>query len=154
MRDETMRDEINEALKTAQREHDTHAVSTLRLINCAIKDRDIAARERGADPVDDEGIRGILGKMIKQRRESARLYEEGHRLDLAEQERREIGIIERFLPVQMDEGGMREACAEAVRDAGAQGLRDMGKCMGVLKKRYPGQMDFGKASGEVKRLLQ
>ena len=149
-----MRETINEALKTAQKARDAHAVSTIRLINTAIKDRDIAARGRGSDPVNDDEIREILGKMIKQRRESARLYEEGSRLDLAEQELREIEIIQSFLPAQMEEDDMRAACAEAIRESGAQGLRDMGKCMGVLKKRYPGQMDFGKASGEVKRLLQ
>ena len=149
-----MRDAINEALKTAQKARDAHAVSTIRLINTAIKDRDIAQRGKGCDPVGDEEITEILGKMIKQRRESARLYEEGNRLDLAEQERREIDIIQGFLPAQMDEDGVKAACADAIRDSGAQGLRDMGKCMGMLKKRYPGQMDFGKASGEVKRLLQ
>ena len=149
-----MRDEINGALKEAQKARDAHAVSTIRLINTAIKDRDIAQRGKGCDPVGDDQIREILGKMIKQRRESAKLYEEGNRLDLAEQERRAIGIIEGFLPAQMGEDDLRAACVEAVRESGAQGLRDMGKCMGVLKKRYPGQMDFGKASGEVKRLLQ
>ena len=149
-----MRDEINEALKAAQKARDAHAVSTIRLINTAIKDRDIAARGKGSDPVDDEAIREILGKMVKQRRESAKIYEEGNRLDLAEQELREIEIIKGFLPAQLDEDRMRAACAEAIRDSGAQGLRDMGKCMGVLKKRYAGQMDFGAASGEVKRLLQ
>ena len=149
-----MRDEINEALKTAQKARDAHAVSTLRLINTAIKDRDIAQRGKGCDPVGDEEINEILAKMIKQRKESARVYEEGNRLDLAEQERREMEIIKGFLPAQMDEEGVRAACAEAIRDSGAQGLRDMGKCMGVLKKRYPGQMDFGTASSEVKRQLQ
>ena len=149
-----MRDEINEALKTAQKARDAHAVSTLRLINTAIKDRDIAQRGKGCDPVGDEEINEILAKMIKQRKESARVYEEGNRLDLAEQERREIGIIEGFLPEQMGEEDVRAACAEVVRESGAQGLRDMGKCMGVLKKRYPGQMDFGTASSEVKRQLQ
>lgn len=148
-----MRDEINEALKTAQKARDTHAVSTIRLINTAIKDRDIAQRGKGCDPVGDDAIREILAKMIKQRRESARLYEEGNRLDLAEQELREIGIIEGFLPTQMADEDVRAACAEVVRSSGASGLRDMGKCMGALKTRYPGQMDFGKASGEVKRLL-
>ena len=148
-----MRDEINEALRAAQAAHDAHAVSTIRLITAAIKDRDSAQREKGGDPVGDDAIRDILIKMIKQRRESAKGYEDDNQLDLAEQERREIGIIEGFLPVQMNEDDVRAACAEAIRDSGASGLRDMGKCMGTLKKRYPGQMDFGKASGEVKRLL-
>ena len=149
-----MRDEINEALKTAQKARDAHAVSTIRLINTAIKDRDIAQRGKGCAPVGDEQIREILGRMIKQRRESAKLYEEGNRLGLAEQERREIEIIQGFLPVQMADEGVKAACAQVIEESGAQGLRDMGKCMGVLKKRYAGQMDFGMASGEVKRLLQ
>ena len=148
-----MRDEINEALKAAQKAHDAHAVSTIRLIHTAIKDRDTAQRGKGCDPVGDDAIRDILAKMVKQRRDSAKSYEESNRLDLAEQERREIEIIEGFLPAQMGEDDVRAACAEVVRDSGAQGLRDVGKCMGTLKKRYPGQMDFGKASGEVKRLL-
>ena len=148
-----LRDSINHALKAAQKERDAHTVSTLRLINTAINDRDIVARGRGCDPVGDDEIREILAKMIKQRRESAKQFEEGLRLELAEQERREIEIIEGFLPAQMNEDAVRGACAEAIRETGAQGLRDMGKCMGVLKKRYPGQMDFGKASGEVKRQL-
>ena len=148
-----LRDRINHALKAAQKTRDAHAVSTLRLINTAINDRDIVARGRGCDPVGDDEIREILVKMIKQRRESAKLFEEGLRLELAEQERREIAIIEGFLPTQMNEDAVRGACQDAIRETGAQGLRDMGKCMGVLKKRYPGQMDFGKASGEVKRLL-
>ena len=149
-----MREDINEALKTAQKARDTHAVSTLRLINTAIKDRDIAKRGKGQDPVDETEIGEILVKMVKQRRESARIYEENNRLDLAEQERREIEIIEGFLPRQMGEDDVRDACRQAVQDSEAQGLRDMGKCMGVLKKRYAGRMDFSKASGEVKRLLQ
>ena len=149
-----MREDINEALKTAQKARDTHAVSTLRLINTAIKDRDIAKRGKGQDPVDEAEIREILAKMVKQRKESARIYEENNRLDLAEQERREIEIIEGFLPRQMGEDELLDACREAIEHADAQGLRDMGKCMGVLKKRYAGRMDFSKASGEVKRMLQ
>ena len=149
-----MRDEINEKLKTAQKARDTHAVSTLRLINTAIKDRDIAKRGKGQDPVDEAEIGEILAKMIKQRKESARIYEEANRLDLAEQERREIEIIEDFLPEQLGEDDLRDACKQAIQESEAQGLRDMGKCMGVLKKRYAGRMDFSKASGEVKRMLQ
>ena len=149
-----MREEINEALKTAQKARDAHAVCTLRLINTAIKDRDIAKRGKGQDPVDEEEIGEILTKMVKQRKESARIYEEANRLDLAEQERREIEIIKGFLPEQLGEDDLRHACRQAVEESDAQGLRDMGKCMGVLKKRYAGRMDFSKASGEVRRLLQ
>lgn len=148
-----MRERINAALKEAQLKQDKRTVSTLRLVNAAIKDRDIAARSTGKDRVSDEEILEILGKMIKQRLESTRLYEEGNRLDLAEQEREEIAIIKLFLPEQLDEEAMRSVCAEAIKETGSQGLRDMGKCMQALKTRYSGRMDFGKASAVVKGLL-
>ncbi len=127
--------------------------ATLRLMCAAIKDRDIAARTAGKDPVSEEGITEILTKMIRQRFESARLYEEGHRPDLAGQEREEIAVIREFLPAQLDEAEMQSVCAEAVKATGAHGLRDMGKCMQALKARYAGRMDFGKASTVVKTLL-
>ncbi len=148
-----MRDHISAALKAAMLSQDKRRTSTLRLISAAIKDREIAARTSGRDPVQDEDITEILVKMIKQRLESARLYEEGNRLDLAEQEREEIAIIKSFLPEQMDEDQVRSVCAEAVKTTGAAGLRDMGKCMQALKSRYAGRMDFGKASTFVKGLL-
>lgn len=129
-------------------------MATLRLINAAIKDRDIASRTAGRDPVSDDEILGILAKMIKQRLESTRLYEEANRLDLAEEEREEICIIKEFLPRQLDEDEMREVCQEAIKATGSQGLRDMGKCMAALKERYSGRMDFGKASRLVKEELQ
>jgi uncharacterized protein YqeY len=144
---------MNAALKQAMLAQDKRRMSTLRLINAAIKDRDIAARSAGKDPVSDEGITELLMKMIKQRLESARLYEEGHRLDLADQEREEIAIIQEFLPAQLDEAEMKSVCAEAIKATGAHGLRDMGKCMQALKARYAGRMDFGKASSLVKGML-
>jgi hypothetical protein len=144
---------MNAALKQAMLAQDKRRMSTLRLINAAIKDRDIAARSAGKDPVSDEGITELLMKMIKQRLESARLYEEGHRLDLADQEREEIAIIQEFLPAQLDEAEMKSVCAEAIKATGAHGLRDMGKWMQGLKARYAGRMDFGKASAVVKTLL-
>jgi len=149
-----MRERFEAALKDATLKQDKRRMATLRLINAAIKDRDIAARTAGRDPVGDDEILEILGKMIKQRLESTRLYEEGNRLDLAEQEREEIEIIKEFLPQQLDEEEMRSVCAEAIKTTGSQGLRDMGKCMAALKARYAGRMDFGKASRVVKEKLQ
>ena len=149
-----MREKFKDALKTAQKSQDKRRVSTLRLILAAIQDRDIANRGVGKDPVTDEEITQILTKMVRQREESARAFEEGNRLELAEEERREIEVIQAFLPEQFGEDQIREACAGVVRDLGGEGLRDMGRCMNTLKERYPGRMDFGKASGIVKELLK
>jgi uncharacterized protein len=148
-----MRERIYAALKEATLAQDRRRTSTLRLINAAIKDRDIAARGAGKDPVSDDDVAEILMKMIKQRLESAKLYEEGNRLDLSAQEREEIDIIRGFLPEQLNEDQVRSVCAEAVKATGAHGLRDMGRCMQALKSRYAGRMDFGKASTVVKGLL-
>lgn len=148
-----MRQKIDEALKVALKAQEKRRVSTLRLISAAIKDRDIAVRGSGKDRVTDDEVLQILAKMIKQRDESARLYEEGGRLDLAEQEREEAEIIREFLPKQLSEDEVKSACREVVSETGAQGLRDVGRCMNALKERYPGQMDFSKASGMVKGIL-
>jgi hypothetical protein len=148
-----MRDEINAALKDATLKQDRRRMSTLRLICAAIKDRDIAARGAGNDRVGDDEILQILAKMIRQRVESTQAYEQAGRLELAEQELEEIDIIKSFLPRQLDEAEMKTVCAEAIRETGARGLRDMGKCMSTLKSRYPGRMDFGKASTIVKQQL-
>jgi uncharacterized protein YqeY len=149
-----MRERFTAALKEAMLKQDKRRTATLRLISAAVKDRDIAQRTAGKDPVSDDEILEILGKMIKQRGESTRLYEEGNRLDLAEQEREEIAIIKEFLPRQLGEEELRAACADAVKTTGSQGLRDMGKCMAELKARYAGRLDFGKASQVVKEHLQ
>lgn len=148
-----MRDKIAEALKAAVKSQNKRRVSTLRLIQAAIKDRDIANRTAGKDPVSDEELLTVLSKMVKQREESARIYEEGNRLELAEQEREEIEVIRDFLPQQLCEEDVHAACAEVVREVGADGLRDMGRCMNALKQKFSGQMDFGKASGIVKTIL-
>ena len=148
-----MRDRINAALKEATKAQDKRRMSTLRLINAAIKDRDIAARGAGKDGVSDEDVLQILSKMIKQREESAATYEQAGRLDLASQEREEIEIISGFLPRRMNDSEMESACRRVVTEIGAAGLRDMGKCMNTLKERYPGQLDFGKASKVVKEIL-
>ena len=149
-----MREQIAEALKTALKSHDKRRISTLRLINAAIQDRDIANRGAGKDPVSDDEILQILAKMVKQRQESARAFEEGNRLELAEQEREEIAIINDFLPRQLGDDAVKQACRQVVEEVGADGLRDMGRCMNALKEKFPGKMDFGKASGIVKELLQ
>jgi uncharacterized protein len=149
-----MRDKIAEALKQAQKSQDKVSISTLRLILAAIHDRDIANRSAAKDPVSDEEIVAILSKMVKQREESARAFEEGGRDELAEQEREEIAVIKRFLPKQLAEDDVKRACQQVVTEVGAGGLRDIGRCMNALKAKYPGQMDFGKASGIVKGLLQ
>jgi uncharacterized protein YqeY len=148
-----MREQIAEAMKSALRTQDKLRLSTLRLIQAAIKDRDIAQRGAGKDPVTPAEIAEILARMIRQRQESARQYEEGGRPELAERERAEIAIIEQFLPRQLAEDEIRQVCAEAVQEAGASGLRDMGKCMAVLKERYAGRMDFSRASGIVREML-
>jgi len=152
-----LRDKISDALKTAMREKDTLRLSTLRLINAAIKDRDIAKRGEGGDG-GDEGVGGdeilqILGKMVKQRQESARAYEEGGRLELAEGERAEIGVIEDFLPKQLDEDEVAAAVDAAISESGADSIRDMGKVMGALKSKYTGRMDFGSVGPMVKARL-
>lgn len=149
-----MRDTLANVLKDALKAKDVRRTSTVRLIQAAIKDRDIANRGQGKDPVSDDEIMQIFVKMIKQRDESARIYEDNARPELAAQEREEISIIKSFMPEQLPEEKVRELCASVINETGAQGLRDMGRCMNALKERYPGQMDFSKASGVVKDLLK
>ena len=149
-----MREKITEALKTAMKSGDKQRASTLRMVNAAIQDRDIANRGTGKGPAGDEEVLQILTKMVKQRQESAKAFEDGNRPELAATENAEIAIINDFLPSQMDEADARAAIGQAIRDTGAAGVRDMGKVMAELKAKYTGQMDFGKASGWVKELLQ
>jgi len=149
-----LRKRLNTALKAAMRAKDSERLATLRLINAAIKDRDIALRGDGAeDGVSDAEVLAILGKMVKQRQESAHAYEEGGRLELAEKERAEIAVIEEFLPQQMDEGAITGAVDKAIAEVGAETLRDMGKVMSKLKTQYAGRMDFGKVGPLVKDRL-
>ncbi|RIK86752.1 MAG: glutamyl-tRNA amidotransferase [Hyphomicrobiales bacterium] len=148
-----MRETIAQALKDALKSKDRLRTGTLRLVNAAIQDRDIANRGAGKDPVGDDEILQILTKMVKQREESAKAFEEGGRIELAEQERAEIAIIKEYLPSQLGEDEVRRAAQAAVAETGAAGLRDMGRVMAVLKERYPGRMDFSRASAIVKELL-
>jgi uncharacterized protein YqeY len=149
-----LRDILANTMKESLKAKDLRRTSTVRLIQTAIKDRDIAHRGAGKDPVTDDEIMQILMKMIKQRDESARIYSENARPELAAQEREEIEIIKSFMPEQIPEEKVRELCKAVIDETGAQGLRDMGKCINALKERYSGQMDFGKASGVVKDLLK
>jgi uncharacterized protein YqeY len=149
-----LRTRISEALKQAMKDKAADRLSTLRLINAAIKDKDIAARAGGNDEgASDDEILAILGKMSKQRVESARAYEEGGRLDLAEREREEIAVIEEFLPKQLSDKEVAAAVDEAIAEQNASSIRDMGKVIGALKGRYTGQMDFGKVGPMVKERL-
>ena len=148
------RDQLPEALKAALKDKDERAVSTLRLIMAALKDRDIAARSKGnMDGIPEDEILQMLQTMVKQRRESISMYEKGGRLELAEQEGEEIAIIQRFLPEQLDEAATKAAVDKTIADIGAGGLKDMGAVMGALRENYAGQMDFGKASAIVKARL-
>lgn len=149
-----LRERINTALKTAMKEKDSARLGTLRLINAAIKDQDIARRGAEDDTgVSDADILSILGKMTKQRQESVRAYEEGGRLDLAERERQEVAIIEEFLPKQLSDDEVEAAIDAAIADVEATSIRDMGKIMGQLKQKYTGQMDFGTVGPKVKAKL-
>jgi len=149
-----MRETIANALKDALKARDACRVSTLRLIQATLKDRDIANRGAGKGPVETDELLQILAKMIKQREESAKIFAENGRPELAAQEREEIAVIKGFLPEQLSDEKVKELVAGVIAEIGAQGLRDMGKVMAVLKERYPGQMDFAKASGVVKDLLK
>jgi uncharacterized protein YqeY len=149
-----LRSQLNESLKQAMRAKDQCAVSTLRLILAALKDRDIAARGKGqTEGVDEEQILEMLQKMVRQRRDSIEMYRKGQRQDLVEKEEAEIAVIERFLPQQMDEAAVREAVEGAISEQNAESVKDMGRVMAVLKERYAGRMDFAKASGMVKEQL-
>lgn len=150
-----LREQIDTALKTAMKAGDAKLrVATLRLVNAAIKDRDIAARsEDRCEGVTDEEILAILTKMVKQREESAKAFEDGGRPELAEQERAEIAVIRDFLPRQLSEDEIKSAVREVIREYDACGLKDMGRCMGALKERFNGAMDFGKAGKLMKEQL-
>ena len=149
-----LRARISTAMKTAMKERDTKALGTLRLMNAAIKDRAIALRGdgEGREPTDAE-VTAVLSKMVKQRRESARLYEEGGRLELAAEEEAEIGVIERFLPKPLTEDETADAVDSAISDTGASSLRDMGRVMAALKAQHSGRMDFGAVGPLVKARL-
>jgi uncharacterized protein YqeY len=148
-----LRDQINNALKDAMKSGEKLKLSTLRLVNSAIKNADIEARGQGKPPLDDAALLGLMQKMIKQRQESIELYEKGGRAELAAGERGEIEVITGFLPKQMSDAEVQAAIKAAIAETGAASVKDMGKVIGVLRGKYAGQMDFGKASGLVKAAL-
>lgn len=149
-----LREKLTEAMKDAMRAKDQAALGTIRLILAKLKDADIAARtETSRDGVADDRILSLMQGMIKQRNESIALYEKGGRSDLADKEKAEIAVIERFLPQQMDEAAVEAAVREAIAAAGATSVKDMGGVMATLKGKYAGQMDFAKASAAVKKAL-
>ena len=148
-----MRDILTAAVKTAMKSQDRLTLSTLRMVQAAIHDRDIVQRGSGKDPINDDEIVTLLRKMIKQRDDSVAMYETGGRQELADKEKQEIAIIAGFLPQQMSEAEITAVCKSIITELGATGPRDMGKCMAALKERYPGKMDFTIASAMVKSLL-
>jgi uncharacterized protein len=149
-----LRDEINAALKTAMKARDQRRVSTLRLINSAIQSADIEAGGRAKAALADAELLGLLQKMIKQRNESADIYEKAGRTELAAQERAEIEIISSYLPKQMSDMEAASAISAIMQEIKAEGMKDMGRVMAALKERFSGKLDFAKASSKVKDLLK
>ena len=148
-----LRDQFTDQLKTSMKAGDSARTSTLRMIMARLKDVDIAARPKGIDKVPEEEIIGMLRGMVKSRRESVELYRQGNRPELAAKEEAEIGVIESFLPQQMDEAAMRKAVADAVAETGAASIKDMGKVMAALKAKHAASLDMSKAGPMVKAQL-
>jgi uncharacterized protein YqeY len=148
-----MREELNAAVKTAMKAGDKARLSALRMITSAIKDKDIAGRTSGVEQISDGEIVELMAKLVKSREDSAKLYDEGGRPELAAKEREEIAVIREFMPRQMDETEAKAAIAALVAEIGAAGPKDMGRVMAALKERFTGKMDFSKASGLVKAAL-
>jgi len=148
-----LRDNINNAVKEAMKAKDERKLSTLRMVNSAIKNADIEARGQGKPPLSDADLFGVLQKMIKQRQEAVELYDKGGRAELAAQEREEIAILAAYLPKQMSEDDIKAVISAAIAETGAAGMKDIGKVIAALKAKYTGQMDFAKASGLVKAAL-
>jgi len=148
-----LRDQLATQLKEAMKAKNAERLSTVRLIQAAVKDRDIANRGIGKEQASDDEILQILAKMVKQRDESAKIYEENSRPELAAKERAEIIVIQDFMPKQLSDSEVRANVSAIIAETGAAGGKDMGKVMAALKERYAGQMDFAKASATVKELL-
>ncbi|MBJ2153730.1 GatB/YqeY domain-containing protein [Paracoccus sp. IB05] len=151
----SLRNSLNEAMKEAMKARDSARTSTLRLINAAIKDRDIAARGegRGDEGVADSELLALLSKLVKQRQESARIYEEGGRLELAEKELAEVKVISEFLPRQMEPEEAAAVIDQTIAALGATSIRDMGRVMAELKEKYTGQMDFAQVGATIRAKL-
>ncbi len=149
----SLRDRFTQDLKDAMKAGDKQKLGTIRLVQAALKEKDIEARGAGKEAAGDEEIMGLLQKMVKQRQESAQIYETNGRPELAEGERAEIAVIQGYLPKQMDEAETRAAIQAAIAETGAASMKDMGKVVGALRGKYAGQMDFSKASALVKEML-
>ena len=148
-----LRETINNAMKDAMKARDERRVGTLRMMNAAIKNADIAARGEGKEPLNEADLMSLFQKMIKQRQESADLYDKGARPELAAAERGEIEIITAYLPKQMSDAEAGSAISSLLQEINAETMKDMGRAMAALKERFAGKMDFGKASGKIKELL-
>jgi uncharacterized protein YqeY len=148
-----LRDNINTAVKDAMKARDERQVATLRMMNAAIKNADIEARGQGKEPLNEADLMSLFQKMIKQRQESAELYDKGGRPELAAAERAEIAIIQTYLPKQMSDAEAGSAISAMLQEINAETMKDMGRAMATLKERFAGKMDFGKASGRIKELL-
>ena len=148
-----LRENINNAVKDAMKARDERRVGTLRMMNAAIKNADIAARGEGKEPLNEADLMSLFQKMIKQRQESADLYDKGARPELAAAERGEIEIITAYLPQQMSDVEAGSAISAVLKEINAETMKDMGRAMAALKERFAGKMDFGKASGKIKELL-
>ena len=148
-----LRDNINNAMKDAMKARDERRVATLRMMNAAIKNADIEARGQGKQPLNEADLMSLFQKMIKQRQESAELYDKGARPELAAAERAEIAIITAYLPQQMSDVEAGSAIAALLQEINAETMKDMGRAMAALKERFAGKMDFGKASSKIKELL-
>jgi len=148
-----LRDDLQNSLKEAMKNRDIQTVNAVRLIIAGQKEKDVEARGKGQEKASDDVLLAMMQSMIKQRRESIKIYTDGNRPDLAEKEQAEIDVINRFLPKQLSPAEAEAAIKEVVSEVGAVSVKDMGKVMGVLKNKYAGQMDFGAASGIIKQLL-
>jgi uncharacterized protein YqeY len=148
-----LRERFTTEMKEAMKAGDKGRLGAIRLIQAALKDKDIEARGNGKEPLSDEEILALLQKMVKQRQESITMYEQGGREELAQQERDEVEVISSYLPKQMDEAETKAAIEAAIAETGAASMKDMGKVVGVLRAKYVGRMDFAKASGLVKDML-
>ncbi len=146
-----LREELNDALKTAMKARDERTTQTLRMVLAGLKDKDIAARTKGVTTgIGDDEARTVMQNMVRQRRDSIVMYEKGGRADLAQKENEEIAIIERFLPKQMSPAEAESAIKQAIVETGATSMKDMGKVMAVLKQKYAGQMDMSQVGPLVK----
>ena len=149
-----LREDIQNAIKEAMKNHETERLSTVRMILAGVKEKDVDARGKGKECAGDADLLSMMQTMIKQRQESAKMYRDGGREELAAKEEAEISVIQSFLPKQMSEAEIEAVLKTIIASTGASSMKDMGKVMGELKAKYAGQLDMGKASGMIKSLLQ